>query len=229
MRSHGSARSCRRGTGTTARRTAGSVPVTMSGSLGLLTQLTARAVVIPAAAGSGAATPFSADGTTPGIAPDLGQTGLRAWSPSFKALFPGRSPRRRVTSSSPFSSAHHFAGMRMEMWGILPRTRRRRVCDSRSPSRGRRFKSGHPDQLRRYVTCIRLAAGPIALTGGRLTLNGERARIPLGHLLDAFADQSPARGPSKLPGVGGWRAEGQPSYAVRIVLVGRCRGGDRAG
>ena len=41
MRSHGSRRSCRRSAGTAVRRTAGPVPVTVSGSPGLLTQLTA--------------------------------------------------------------------------------------------------------------------------------------------------------------------------------------------
>jgi len=42
MRSHGSARSCGRGGGTSAGRAAGPVPVMVSGVPGLLTRLTAR-------------------------------------------------------------------------------------------------------------------------------------------------------------------------------------------
>ena len=46
---------------------------------------------------------------------------------SGEALFPGRLPQRRVTFPA--------VGMRVEVRGVLPRTRRRSICDSRNPPR----------------------------------------------------------------------------------------------
>jgi hypothetical protein len=56
----------------------GPVPVQVSGSLGLLTQLTARAVVVPAAAGVRSNDAVVTGRYYPGVTPDIVQTILRA-------------------------------------------------------------------------------------------------------------------------------------------------------
>lgn len=104
MRSHGSRRACRRGAGTAARRTPGPVPVTVSGSPGLFTQLTASQQSLRC---RGLKQHLGCSNTT--IHAGAARRNVQpTWTAPGEALFPGHLPQRRVTFPT--------VGRRVEVW-----------------------------------------------------------------------------------------------------------------